>query len=220
MKLSSIHAARAVWLLDIDELNPHGKRLFPDLVPALVKAFEFSTFPETTAQMDPNAATGIAFRNGKFPTGNDGTIVAWDFEIHAAGIAVETRDSTDTSEYILGELARWGIREFGLNFDPAMIRKKVYISQLVIYPDKDITKGLQKLNEFADLLSDTVMIGTLQKRELTGLLFKAEGADRFAFTFERRAGAPFSENKYFSVCDVPTGVHISLLERFENLLSS
>jgi hypothetical protein len=221
MRLSSVYSARAVWFLDIDELNPHGKRLFPDIVPALVEAFGFSIFPETPAQMDPTTKTGIVFKNGKFPTGKPGDgVVAWDFEIHAAGMAVETRDSTDTSEYILGEVAKWGIRELGLNFTPEMVRKKGYVSALVFYPEGDIAKGLQKLNEFADLLSAIPMIGEVKKRELTSLLFKSEGSDRWAFTFERRADAPFSENKYFSTSDVPTDVHVSLLTRFEALLSS
>jgi hypothetical protein len=221
MRLSSVYSARAVWFLDMDELNPHGKRLVPDLISALVRDFEFTVFPQTVDQMDPAAKTGIAFKNGKFPTGEKGDgVVAWDFEIHAAGIAVETKDSTDVSEHILGEVANWGVREFGLNFTPAMIRKKAYVSQLVFYPEGDFTKGLQKLSEFSDLLSATAIFNEVKKRELTGLFFKSEGSDRWAFTFERRADAPFSENKYFSASDVPTDVHVSLLTRFEALLSS
>jgi hypothetical protein len=219
MRLSSVYSARVAWYLDIDELNPYGKRLFPNLVPALVEAFEFSVFPETAAQMDPQAKTGIAFKNGTFAAGEDG-VVAWDFEIHAAGLAVETRSSTSVSERILEQLLDWGVQEFGLNFNPGMIRRRAYISQLVFYPEKDITKGLHKFNQFADLLSKTQINSTVQKRELTNLHFKAEGSDRWAFTFERRADAPFSENKYFSLCDVPTDVHLDLLDRFENLLSS
>jgi hypothetical protein len=89
-----------VWFLDIDELNPHGRRLFPDFIPALVKEFDFSVFPETPAQMEPTSKTGIAFKNGKFPI-SDGSVVALNFEIHTSGLAVETRDSTDASEHIL-----------------------------------------------------------------------------------------------------------------------
>ena len=218
MRLSSVNAARAVWLLDIDELNPHGRRLFPDLVPALVAAFGFTVFPENSGQMDPTAKTGIAFKNGKFPC-VDGP-VSWDFEIHAAGIAVETKNSTTVSEGLLGELVDWGVREFGLNFRPAMIRKTVYVSQLVFYPDGDINKGLDRLNGFADILSSVPIIGDVKKIELNSLYFKSEGSDRWAFTFERRADAPFSENKYFSASDVPTDVHIELINRFEALLSS
>lgn len=40
----------------------------------------------------------------------------------------------------------------------------------------------------------------------------------FEFTIERRAGRPFSENRYFSVAPLPTTSHLSLLEAFERRL--
>jgi hypothetical protein len=217
MRLSSVFGARAAWILDIEALNPRGIRLFPDVVPALVREFQFSEYPQSADQMDETAKNGIAFRNGKFD-GPKGPIAA-DFEIHAAGLAVQTKASTQESERILAELAQWGAKNYGLNFDPSMIRKRMYISQLVFHVDKDISKGLGRIGEFSRILSGVEIGGKVQPVAPTAVLFRADGNDRNAFTFERRVPSAFDENKYYSLADVPTDVHIDLIQRFEDLLS-
>jgi hypothetical protein len=218
MRLSSVFGARAVWYLDIEALNPRGIRLFPDVIPALVSEFHFSEYPKSTEQMDETASSGIAFRNGKFD-GPKGPVAA-DFEIHAAGLAVQTKASTQESEHILGDLVQWGVKNYGLSFEPSMIRKKLYVSQLVFHVDKDISKGLGKIEDFSRVLSESEIGGKIQPVEPTAVLFRADGNERNAFTFERRVPSPFSENKYYSLADVPTDVHMDLIQRFEDLLSS
>lgn len=205
--------------MDVDELNPHGKRLYPELVTALIKEFSFSQFPRNLAEMEATEQKAITFINGRFSSKTDGPL-SWDLEIYPAGIAVITKNSTTASEEILEAAMAWGIKEFGFNFSPTMIRKKGYVSQLVFYPEAEMANSLRKLTQFAETLSAIPMIGETAKRELTGLFFKSDGSDRFAFTFERRANVPFSENKYFSACDAQTHVHVSLIEEFEKLLSS
>lgn len=222
MELSSVVAARAVWFLDIDELNPYGKRLFPDILPAMVEQFGFTEVPQQFSHVDPEDKNGVAFRNGKFqPPGSrsEDIPVAFDFEIHAAGLAVQTRSTTDLSEHILARLVDWSVQNHGVNFRPSMIRYKAYVSQIVFHPDESTIKGLQKFNDFADMLSKTEIGGFTRRQALSSILYKSEGSDRWSFTFERRASAPFSENKYFSSCDAPTPVHMELLARFEKMLS-
>jgi hypothetical protein len=218
MRLSSVFAARTVWFLDIDALNPRGIRLFPDVVPKLVDAFQFSEYPKSIEQMDETAKSGIAFRNGKFD-GPEGPVSA-DFEIHAGGLAVITKMSTQESDRILEELMQWGVKNYRLSFDPSMIQRKGYVSQLIFHIEKDISKGLGKINQFADILSGTEISGKAQKIEPTAVLFRADGNERNAFTFERRVPSEFRENKYYSLSDVPTDVHIDLITRFEALLSA
>lgn len=218
MKLSSVHAARAVWFMDVEELNPYGKALFPGIIQALTKEFSFAHFPRTAEEMEATEQKGVAFRNGIFPS--KGGPVSWDLEIYTGGIAVITRNSTTVSEEILEAVMGWGVKEFELDFNPAMIRKKGYVSHLVFYPSPDILNGLRKFDQFAETLSAIPMIGETKKRQLTTMYFRSEGSDRQEFSFERRAGAPFSENKYFSACDAQTHVHMSLIEEFEKLLSS
>jgi hypothetical protein len=71
----------------------------------------------------------------------------------------------------------------------------------------------------ADLLTEVGLGGSPAKQHIAALLFRNDPSMDALFTFERRSGAPFSENKYFSYAALPTDAHMGVLEKIERLLA-
>src|ERR1017187_4560630 len=91
MKLTSIAKARAVALIDIDELNLNGRVRMADVVTPLVRRYEFATYPNKPEDFDYEK--GVKFGSGRF-----GETVIDLFGIWQGLITLETLSSTDDSD--------------------------------------------------------------------------------------------------------------------------
>lgn len=219
MRLSSVEVARSAWVLDPAELNPHGKRLFPDITSALIQTFEFCDFPKTFAEI-VDASTNnkpLIFKNGRFTTKRGEQIVG-DLELHNIGIAAITTTSTSDSTDFLAQVAELGVEQ-GLTFDTSMIRYRIYVSQIIAYAERDLG-NFGKLNEFIALLQGLPVDGKIDKKHFFSMAFRQEGSTGNAFVIERRINTPFSENKWYSVAPCETQKHIELLNKFEEAVGS
>jgi len=220
MQLSAVTLARYVGFVETVDLNPRGKAFFPEILPALVQKCHFHKFPKEYGEMDEQK--GIDFLEGKW-----GDITVQKLTIYQNGILVETRSSTADSERILHEALTWTASEFGVSYQPEMIKRRAYVSSLTFYSEVPL---LTSLNPSLTALSDRVGRAL---SEITGDDFRYEPTQIHAyydvsrkqfpvavFTIQRRLQTPFSENKYFSEAPLPTDVHWRLLQQFEAELTS
>ena len=216
MQVSAILLARYLGFVETFDLNPVGKVFFPDLIPALVERYKFQSFPTKFDELDEQK--GVEFLEGKW----DGVTVD-RLTIYRNGIMMDTRSSTADSEKLLEDVLLWAAKEFQVAYRPGMIKRKAYVSQLTFHSDVPILGGL---NSALSRLSVRVGRAT---NEITGddLVFEPFTVtlhhDRIslrqpvaAFTIQRRLETPFSENKYFSEAPLPTDLHLTLLQEFEN----
>jgi hypothetical protein len=115
----------------------------------------------------------------------------------------------------------WGKNELGLAYEPSMIRRWNYTSQVIFRSDIPLAGVQTPFQTLADKMNKHVL-------ELTGEGLKYELVSFFVdydqltrkhpfgrFSIQRRDNTPFSENKYFSEAPLPTDLHIKLLEEFE-----
>jgi hypothetical protein len=214
MKLQSIQVAKTTWLMDVGETNPRGKNIFTDFVPAMVSEFHFKTVPQEGGDFKD----GMKFSLGTFIT-SAGDAIQVAFALYSDGVAADTYSSTDASEEFLNEVARLFI-EMGYVFDPSMIRKKIYLSQLFLSCDKPLTGLNPKLIDFAKRISETTGLGI--PYATSAIEFWPDQSRVFKpanFGLQKRAGDDPEDNRYWSQAPLQTRDHLKLLDELEAILA-
>src|SRR5216684_3592929 len=110
MKLLGTTLARAIWVIDMQQLNPNGRSLM-DLFQAMGKRYRFSKFPQHL--LDYNEEKALAFLSGTFlksPTED----VRVGLTIYTNGITGDSISSTENSEAFLQDMAQWAATEHNL----------------------------------------------------------------------------------------------------------
>jgi hypothetical protein len=201
-----------MWFMDVNDLNPGGKDIFAHLIPALTDVYNFKTSPQPTDDFKE----GMKFTNGEFVK-DDGTVLALNITVFTDGIFADTFSSSDDSERVLEE-ALSGLPAFGFSYDPSMIRKKAYDSQLHVYCSRRLSTLNPKLAELAAKLStegqSTFDFSAIEFWPDQTLVFKPP-----RFSFQKKIGDAFAENRYWSQAPLPTDKHLQVLNELEELLS-
>lgn len=222
MRLLSVGVAKSIWLFDINELNPAGKQLFPDVLTWLGEKYSFESFPKAIADVDKEKS-GYQFKQGKFQT-EEGHSYTANFSIHGDGLVVETWASTEISDRFLAEILRLGSARYGLDFKFESVAKKLYVSEVNVQFDEELSKFNQQFTRFCEELDAIMVRHRLPKYELTGMIFSPDTSDTSykppGFMLERKNGAPFQTNKYWSKSPFTTSDHLKALQAYEDLLRS
>ncbi|HEV2424991.1 MAG TPA: hypothetical protein VGZ29_09210 [Terriglobia bacterium] len=217
MQLSAVTLARLFAFVEPIDLNPRGRAYYPQLVQALVERYGFLKYPKTAEEFDETK--GVTFEMGRA-----GDVTIDKIQIFPQGIVVDTASSTSDSEQVLHEALMWLSETHGLSYDPAMISRRAYVSQLTFHSEIDMGSLNAALSGIAERISERVpqFFGrevTYQATAVTisydALTVKQAPA---IFNIERRVETPFAEKKYFSTAPLPTDEHIDMLEDFENEL--
>jgi hypothetical protein len=220
MQLISVGLARSIWLFDVNDLNPTGKSFVPDLLLWLGEKYSFQTFPKSIAEMDPEKK-GFLFKTGEFQS-VDGPITI-NLSLYTDGFVAETWSSTESGDAFLEEVLRSAASKYGLTYRPDMIRTKQYISEIVIHLDHALGQINQKVARFCETLNGIFSRHRLAPFDMTGMMF---GQDVLATAYkppglviERKVGAPFAANRFWSKSPFTTKEHLLALEEFEKLLA-
>jgi hypothetical protein len=210
MENPGILVARSIWLFNTSELNPLGVALAP-LYESLRERYQFLQYP---CKSEDFAKSGLSFKDGNFS--------GWgvNLEIYADGIIASTHTSTRVSDAFLEDVLVWAKDNFKLRYDPLLIRRKLYESNIEFTSKLDLKKEFKKLNNFLKLLSEINPDQENTVKDIVIIAFKDEKVQRALFTFEKRENTPFSENRYVSGAAYDTDKHLELIEKFENLMKA
>jgi hypothetical protein len=221
MKLLSVQRARSIWLINLVDLNPHGRNIFSLIGPVIAK-YKFVQFPTKPEELD--LSKGINFVGGSFQKDSQNDI-AIDLTIFNDGFLSDTRSSTEDSDAFLDEFFSWIAGEFGLVQYKEILRSRVYVSELWVKTDKSLNALNPKLENFSKRLT-SLIVG----HDHHPILFETYGISFWTnptitlppgpFKFERAEGAPFNENRYYSAAPLQTDVHLAMLEELEDILTS
>lgn len=218
MELAAVLLARAIAWVESHDLNPRGKVFYPDLVKALVSRYNFQKFPEKLEDFDE--AKGVTFASGKL-----GSSVIEQVAVYTYGVALETRISTQESKRLLEEAFQWAAKELGLTFNPSMIKRWQYFSQLTFHSKAPLLRNHPALQRLAEGIAKGVReaTGEALEYEVTTISLNYDQLTRKHplgyLSIQRRENTPFSDNKYFSDAPLPTDTHIKVLEQFESDMS-
>jgi hypothetical protein len=212
MELLNIITARAIWLLDLVEVNPKGKSLEPDFFKWIKDTYGLEKDNASPAQLTPQ---GWVFKKGHFGD------VGVEFSIFNDGLVAHTQSSTRDAEAFLENAVEASGREFGLSFKPSMVRRKLYLSEMNVYSRKTLSGMRPQLAEVAARISAAIPGDTPIQFEAGGLSFWPDlSAPPFiaAFGLERKVNTPLHENKYYSRAPLHTDDHLVILNTIESLL--
>lgn len=222
MKLLNVTIARAIWLFDILDLNPKGKSIFPDLFEWLEAEYHFKKLPKSVDERD--AQGGWSLQQGEFQVTEE-IFKSVDLGIYSDGLVATTQSTSDDSEHFLTNLLELACKEFSLTFEPSMLRRKMYLSEINVQIDGSLGRLNPKLDEFARKISSAFTLGDGVGFQVSGISFAADQLTLplsktlfSAFALDRKIGAPFSENRYWSKAPLPTNKHLELLQELEKLL--
>jgi len=183
-------------------------------VKRIVERYQFQKFPQQFQDFDEQK--GIEFLSGKI-----GGEVIERLVIYNTGILIDTRSSTNASKALLEDALSWAKSTFGLNYQPEMIRRFGYVSQITFYSEVSLNELNPALQKLADRLTSIVseIHGEKVQYQTSSLAIHHDPLTRkngiAGLTIFPRADTPFSRNKYFSEAPLPTDTHIALLEEFE-----
>ncbi|MGA1998843.1 MAG: hypothetical protein ABSG52_02530 [Terriglobales bacterium] len=214
MRLASVVLARIYALFQIEDLNPAGAVYYPDVVNWLVARFGFQKYP--TKLEDFDETKGI-----EFLAGHAGKVTVEKMVILNSGVYIDTMASTDASETILTETLQAAKDELGIYFREEMLKRRAYISQLAFYSDAPLFQVHPVFYKIADIVAKEVNtnFGKVLPYQPVGLALSYDATTTqlgpAAFNIQRREGALFTDNKYFSVAPTKTQVHMDLLEMIE-----
>jgi hypothetical protein len=219
MELLSIATARSVWLFDINELNPRGKSIFPELLEWLQEEYHFAKAPKSLTDVDETEA--LAFSQGTFQVREE-IFVDVELKVYRDGLVANTWSSTRETDVFLGNVLNSAAEEFSLAYKPEMVRRKMYLSEINVRSPKEIAAINPRLYQFANKIKTLlpsngktdfepagVMIAPVQDMSPTSIA---------AFRFERKNGTSPDEHKFYSVAPLHTDDHLELLKDFEILL--
>ena len=215
MKVAAINKARALALIELDELNLGGKVRFSDCVAPLVQKYGFEVFPQKPEDFD------LDNKGARFESGKAGAIAIDSLLIYNGAIYIDTFSSTSDSQAILLAMLEWGRESLGLSYTEGMLKKWAYISQIVFYTDfpllASFSTPLQNLAQKTSRITEELHGGL--KYEPTAFRIGHDPVVRkhgiASLYVEHRVNSRFDENKYFSEAPLPTHLHIKFLEEFE-----
>jgi len=214
MQLSAIGLSRVIALFELAEMNPKGRIFLPSLISPLVNRFNFQKKPGSFEEFD--LVKGVTFELGHF---GDTTITKLSF--FNDGISLDTRSSTQESQQVVFSILEWLSSEYGMNYNPALIKRWVYVTNLTFYSDADLTLlnpvmayACQRLSELAAAAGS----GNLEYR-LARVAMDCDKnkhkLQKAAFILERSLLARFEDNKYFAEAPLKSDDLLKLLEEIE-----
>jgi hypothetical protein len=236
MKLIHTRLARSIWLFDIQDLNPRGKDLLGDLVSWIKDKYSFvvapdpdnpvPTQPAPPAPVSPQAAPaqapgGLLFQRGNFQTQEDLFVAINNLTIYDDGIVVDTTSSTNDGDLFAEDLIISAAKEFKLAYDAEIVRRKLYLSELIVRSEMKLESLNPALSAFAEKLPATFAGGRPLPFGVASIAFWSEPNDagqHRLIRIERQIGKAFSENRFFSDAPLQTPVHFKVLQEFERLV--
>lgn len=211
MELLSIILARAIYLLEVDSLDPFGKQTDAESAATLKDRYSFARFPESIAEITVE-------KGAEFSSGRLGGIAIDKLVLYPSGIMVDTRSSTDDAEKVAQDLIDAARDLLGAR---VTVERKHLVSQFTFRSQMRLGKMNAVLDEIAEHIEKSLSLSLKQpfKVETTGVVVNVDLTQSrivpAKFTIERRAEAPFAENIYFASAPLNTGLHLELVERFE-----
>lgn len=201
-----------------------------DLVEGLQERYSFKQIPTTQELVNPLSNQPANFIWAKKKIG-DRTVTVESLQVQnfpnlATTAGVITRTSTDDAELVLNDLSQWVHAQFNLDVTPVFPR--TFQSQLELTMEGDLQNHFSFLRPIGKILAEIIKdygFSACPTYEPYGFNMYFDNTKATtpptlatAFSLERRVGAAFEENKYFSQAPLRTQDHEEVLRRLERVL--
>jgi hypothetical protein len=219
MNLISTEHGQSLQLFAAEEVRPPSGLYLPDLIRNISERYAFAVGP---SNYETVMKEGAKYKDGRFVI-EGRTIAIKDLGFFVDGV-LAVAWNTDDAEAILNDLIVWVVQNFGVR-EPRTRLPRKYVSSVVVEFDAELSKALTAFEELQEDFGSAIKGRYGMKPEINASRIalsadptKLPPQTTFEFTIERRAGRPFSENRYFSSATLPTAAHLDLLGAFERRL--
>lgn len=219
MHIVSIYRAQVFQQFSADDVRPEKDYYVPRLYEEVHRKYR----PTGASDITKVSSEGAKFQGGRLEfEGRE--IVIESLEIYEDGIIVKCRSSAD-GDIVVDDAIEWAIDTFRLR-RPRSSAPRQYISWIIADFDSSTSGMFRNFDKLQRLLSDAYAEsrGDRFDFETAKLTFAADptAIPQFKsaeFTFDRRTGAPFAQNRFFCVAPLRTETHVRLLKDLEGLLA-
>jgi len=219
MRLTNILLSQSVRLFRTRSLNGGGIYGL-DLVRGLESRYGFFEVPRTLSDFD--LSKGVTFLHGHLHK----RFVIDKFQVFENGVLAETRATVEQCDEFLDDLISWTLEEMPIIIDENAPRGNAYLSQVEIEAEMHLNETLltlssigldiaQKLDSYGQHSPEFRISGIRMHTDVSNF-FPLKPVD---FSIERRSGAPYTSNLYFSSAPLKTADHMNVLNQLEILLS-
>jgi hypothetical protein len=226
MKLITSVQGTAILHVSPDDVIPTGGLLVRDFLRMVGDTYQFSVKPEIQPGVPPNLIQTLVFQSGVLETEKEKFPIT-QLIIRMGGGAV-TANTTDAADKVLDDVIRCMDTALRYRFASSKMRR-TYYSVVVVQFDSGIEERISAIGKIEAILNRTMTRRASPfkiKRLAFGygdpiqLAMAIENFDNADFVIERRAGEPYSENRYF--CGGPTRTDdlIEILELIEREISA
>lgn len=209
--------ARVLAFVDSRYLISGKNVYFPELVSEIAKQFSFQKSPQALEDFD--LSKGVDFLEGRSGRRNIQKLTIWD-----QTLVLETTSNTQDSKEILEELLLWAAAKFGINYEPGLITRFAFISDVTFISDVPLLSVSHAVSYLANSCTKALSEIWQEPVDYRPISLKV-GHDPVSrkygiapFSIERRGSARFADNEYFSEAPLATDMHLQILEQFEKYL--
>jgi hypothetical protein len=223
VKLISVKNARAIWLSNLNDLNPRGRAIERDVLSELARRYSFARIPDIREVVEARKKNQpIVLESGTF-LAQSGDAISIELSVYNDGLIVDSRCSTRECERFLEEVFSWLHVECGLVDFRTIAIKKLYVSELHLSSENSLNIINPAMDRFAEILAGKIASPIKNvKYEVGALGFwidPAQNPRHVHFRLERQEDARFEEKRYYSIAPLQTDEHLDALAVLENLLS-
>jgi hypothetical protein len=222
MKLLHIATARSIWILSLQDLNPRGQAITQESIDRISDKYKFQSPPTLASAIQAQRKNeAVHFVAGSFSS-SAGVDITVDLKLYNDGFLADCRSNTRDSESFLADFLSWLPGGLALPKTDVSIRKRLYVSEMIVESDNPLVLVNPKLNKLAHTLSSLVPNGSPASYEISTLAIATDpkdGPPLVNFKFERQINMPFDRNRYYTSAPIHTDDHWTLLESLEAILS-
>jgi len=221
MKLIGHVGAMASLREAVEEYSPVEGATQTQIIETVRAAYGFQSFPQLG--VEPVYIPQLLFVNGRYAK-DDKSFAITHLVMEPIGDTVQTQ-TTDQAETFIEDLTATLDEKLGFRFATSSKRLS-FVSNLVVEFASPLEDYLSVLKRVTDLVADTlpdrrpfsVKRLAMGAPTLATAVTQVETVESSDFIIERRAGATFDQNRYFSSAPMRTAEHLKLLEQIEGVL--
>lgn len=235
-------AGRVILNINLDDAAPSDGFSPQEIFAFVISRYEFTGSIGASDEEGGSrvSASGIGTVGSTHASGQpvavaEGTARFFDREVRIqqmiiapdlSGIALEVQ-TTEDGDAVLDDIIALLEEHFGFR-DISAASRRIYGSSVTLEFDKDIDDYMSVFKRIQDLLAlvYTANFQTRAEIRVQRIAFACDPSELPSakagymgpFVIERRAGHPYSENRYFSSAPIRTSEHLDVLGKIEELM--
>jgi hypothetical protein len=220
MELVSIAISQSIRFVKAMQPPPASEMIYiRDAVRGIEERYGFLQAPRMVEDYD--LKKGVTFLSGRY----NREISIDRFIVYEGGVLCESKFPTETCDEFLDDVFKWAKESMGIAVERLELTGRLYLSNVEIRSEAKIDSKFARFAALGRQIAESLRSYGQQPSEFSVSQFSLhcdvsnmEVPRTTAFSFDRRAGHPYSSGLYFSSAPLQTKDHLIVLRELENIL--